>query len=87
MNPTALRAAFVSGEDQLDAVGSAHVQVVCHQRLEERPGPPWRVEHHGSGDLDLAHRELPPITVDTVVLGQRQRQDGHPPVEEGLDGF
>jgi hypothetical protein len=37
------------------------------------------------GDLDLAHRQLPPVAVDLVVFGQRQRQQTHPPVEEPLD--
>jgi hypothetical protein len=78
----------VSGEDELDAVGAPDVEVVGHQRLEERPGTPWCVEHHGSGDLDLAHRQLPPVARDAVVFGQgqRQRQGRHPPLEEDLDG-
>jgi hypothetical protein len=62
--------ALVSGEDELDAVGAADVEVVGDQCLEERPRTPWRVEHHGPVDLDLAHRQLPPVARRAVVLGQ-----------------
>ncbi len=75
----------MAGEDDLDVVGSAEVEVVGDQRLEERPGVAGHVEDQGAGGLDLPHRQLPPVARGPVGVGQRQRQDRHPPVEEPLD--
>ena len=68
--PSPMRRAL---EDQFDGVRAADVQVVDYQRLEERPGPAGCVEDQGAGHLDLPHRQLPPVVVGAVVLGQRQR--------------
>src|SRR6266540_3134894 len=48
-------------EDERDLVGPAGAEVVGHQRLEERPGAAGLVKDQGAGDLDLAHRQLPPV--------------------------
>ena len=38
-------AALAAFEDQLDQLRTADIEVVGHQGLEERAGPPGRVEH------------------------------------------
>ena len=60
--------------------------IVSDQRLEERPGPARRVEHDGAGDLDLAHRQFPPVPGPLVVRAERQRQPVQPPLGEHRDG-
>jgi hypothetical protein len=77
--------ADLSTEDDLNGVRAAQVQVVADQGLDEGAGMAGGVEDHGVGDLDLAHRELPPVAADLVDLGQRGRQDVQPAVDEGLD--
>jgi len=66
--------------------GRGDVEVVGDEGFEEPAGMTGLAEHDGSGDLDLAHRQFPPVTGGVVVLGQRQRQDRDPVLEEGLDG-
>jgi hypothetical protein len=65
-----------TGEDQLDLVGAADVEVVGDQGLEKPSCVPGLSEHDGARDLDLAQGDLPPVTGGPVGLGQWQRQDG-----------
>ena len=74
------------GEQQLDTGGSANIEVVHDQGFEECPGMPGCVEDDRVGGSNLPHRQLPPIPEGAVVLGQRERQEVYPPVEEVLDG-
>ena len=57
----ALAAADLAVEDDLDGVRAAEVEVVGDQRLEEAAGVAGLGEHQGAGDLDLRHRQLPPV--------------------------
>jgi len=68
-----LAAPRVAFEQHLDVLRAAQVQVVGDERLEERPGLPWRVEHDDPGYLDLPQRQFPPVPGRPVVCGQRQR--------------
>ena len=79
-------ASFVlAGEDQLHAVGPAEVEVVGDQCLEEPAGVARGVEDQRARNLDLPHRQLPPVTSLPIVVGQRQRQHAHPALEEHVD--
>ena len=69
------RAAGAPVEDDLELLGAADVEVVGNEGFEEGSGVPGRGEHQGAGDLDLAQGDLPPVTVSSVVFGQRQRQN------------
>ena len=60
-------------EDQFDLVRPTHIQVVGDQRVEEQPAVGGPVEHQRAGDLDLAHRQVPPVAGLAVRRGQRQR--------------
>jgi len=72
-------------EDERDLVGPAGAEVVGDQRLEERPGAAGLVKDQGAGDLDLAHRALPPVARGPVRRRQGQGQAGQPPLEEHPD--
>lgn len=63
-------AADASAEDDFDVVGSAEVEVVDDEGFEEAAGVPRLVEHDGAGDLDLAHRGLPPVP-GILILGRK----------------
>jgi hypothetical protein len=65
--------------------GRPMARVVGDQRLEEPAGPLRRVEDDGAGDLDLAHRQLPPVPRPLIERAERQRQPVQPPLGEGLD--
>lgn len=54
--------AHPAAEDDLHLLRTPDIEVVHQQRLEERPGTPRGVEHHGAGDLDLAHRDVQPVS-------------------------
>lgn len=75
-------AAAFAGEDRLDLVGTAHGEVVTHDRVEHRAGVAGRVEHQGAGHLDLAHRQLPPVAAGTVIDRQRRGNHAQPTFEE-----
>jgi hypothetical protein len=48
----------MAGEDHLDVVGPADVEVVGNESLEEGPGVAGRVKDQGAGGLDLPHRQF-----------------------------
>ena len=79
-------AADMAVEDDLDVGGAADVEVVGDQGLEERPRPAGRIQHDCAGDLNLAHRDLPPIPRPLVGAAERHRQPVQPPPGEHLDG-
>jgi hypothetical protein len=58
-------------EDDLHLLRSADVKVVGAQRLKEPPGMARCVEHDGARDLNLTHRDVPPVARGPVGLGQR----------------
>ena len=70
------------GEDQLDLVGAADVQVVRDQGLEESAGVAGLGEHDGARHLDLAHRQFPPVPGGLIGVGQWHRQDREPALGE-----
>ena len=72
-------------EDDLDGVGAAEVEVVGDQGLEERSGVAGLGEYDGAGDLDLGHRQFPPVAGLLVGGAERQREPGQPPLEEHVD--
>jgi hypothetical protein len=43
------------------------------------------VQHEGTGELDLAHAELPPVTRQAVGSRERTGDAGNPEVEERLE--
>ena len=49
------------GRRDLDGVRAAEVEVVGDQGLEEAAGIAGLGEHQRAGDLDLGHRQLPPV--------------------------
>ncbi len=65
-------------EDDLHLLRTTDIDVVSAQRLKEPAGMTRRVEHDRARDLNLAHRDVPPIARGTVGVGQRQRQPGPP---------
>src|SRR6266511_5348012 len=67
-------AAHPPAEDDFHVVWAAQVEVVHDERLEEAAGVPWCVEDDGAGDLDLAHRGLPPVAGIPVDLVEGQRR-------------
>ena len=73
------------GRRRLDLVGTADVDVVGDQGLEEPPGPARIVEDQGPRHLDLAHGELPPIPGGPVRFAEGIGDHGDPAVEETLD--
>src|SRR5512142_1894097 len=77
--------AHPAGEDELHLLGTAEVEVVDEQRLEERAGEAGSVEDEGARHLDLAHRDLPPVAGGAVGVGQRQRQPRPPALAEDPD--
>src|SRR3954449_5816971 len=72
-------------EDDLDLLRPTEVEVVGNQRFEERASVAGLVEHDRAGDLDLPHRQLPPVPVHPISLAEWHRQAGQPAVEESLD--
>jgi hypothetical protein len=78
--------ADLAAKDDLHVGGPAQVEVVGDERLEEAAGVAGRVEHDGAGDLDLAHRALPPVAAIPVRRAQRQRQTSKPTLHEHVDG-
>jgi len=78
-------AADLAAEDDLHVGGPAEVEVVGDERFEEAAGVAGCVEHDGAGDLDLAHRALPPVAGVPIRLAQRQRQAGQPALDEDVD--
>jgi hypothetical protein len=74
-----------SGVRKLDLVGSAQAEVVGDEGLDEGAGAPRGIKDQGAGGLDLAHGELPPVTVQALAGTQRGGDERHPAVEEGLD--
>jgi hypothetical protein len=78
-------AADLPVEDDLHVVRPADVEVVRGQGLEERPGMAGGGEGDGLGDLDLAHRDVPPVAGFAVGAGERQRQPRLPAFGEHPD--
>jgi hypothetical protein len=72
-------------EDDPDLRGPAQADVVSHHGFEDGPAPAGLVEDDRAGDLDLAHRQLPPVAGLTVLVGERGRDRRHPAGEERLD--
>jgi hypothetical protein len=56
-------------EDDLPVVRAAQIEVVGGEGFEERTGMPWGGEGDGLGDLDLAHRDIPPVAGIAVGAG------------------
>jgi hypothetical protein len=78
------RLAHLAGEHERDLLGAAYVDVVGHQRFKEAARAARVVEDERAGDLDLAHRELPPVACTPIIDGERCRDHAHPTVEERL---
>src|SRR5207237_118816 len=78
-------AADPAAEDDLDVVRAADVEVVGDQGLEEAAGVAGCIEDDRAGDLDLAHRGLPPVAVVPVLRAERQRQLVQPALHEHVD--
>jgi hypothetical protein len=55
------------------------IRVVGDQPRRRQPAVGGPVEHQRAGDLDLAHRQVPPVPGRAVRRGQRQRQPSPPP--------
>jgi hypothetical protein len=73
-----------AGEDQRDLLGPPDADVVGDQRVKEAARAARIVEHQCAADLDLAHRELPPVAGGAIFARERRRQLGDPAVEESL---
>jgi hypothetical protein len=58
-------------EDQLDLFGAAQIQIVSNQGFKERPPVAGLVKHDRARDLDLPHRQVPPIPVRPISGGER----------------
>src|SRR4051812_32417698 len=56
-------------EEDLHVVRAAQIEVVGGDGFEERTGMPWGGEGDGLGDLDLAHRDIPPVAGIAVGAG------------------
>ena len=78
------RLPHLAAEDDRHLLGAADADVVGDERLEEAPCPPRVVEDERARDLDLAHRQLPPVAAGAVGLAERGRDHRQPAVEEGL---
>jgi hypothetical protein len=53
--------------------------------FEEQPGAAGVVERQRARDLDLAHRQLSPVSGGTVLAAERRRDAADPVVKERLD--
>jgi hypothetical protein len=62
-----------SAEDEPDLVGSAQVEVVADDLLEEDPAGDRFVQHLGQGELGLQHRYLVAVAGRVVGPGERVR--------------
>ena len=86
MNPAVVGAISGIDEDAWTPISypnaiwdEAEQRLVCDAEVAEVPFtrvhlPTRRVEHDGARDLNLTHRQLPPVPVGAVGLVQRQRQ-------------
>jgi len=57
-------------EDQGDLIGTADVQVVTDDLLEEHPSGKWAVEHLGEGELGLENGDVVAVAGPTVLAGE-----------------
>src|SRR5438105_3873413 len=78
-------AADPPAEDELHVLRAADVKVVADEGLEEGPGTAGSVQDDGAGDLDLAHRQLPPVPGVPVRSAERHGKTVQPPLGEYLD--
>ena len=81
----AFAAADLAVEDDLDGVRAAEVEVVGDAGPRRNRGRSGGVEDDGAGDLDLRHRQLPPVARVGVGGGERQREPRQPALEEHVD--
>jgi hypothetical protein len=72
------------GRTRRDLLGAADADVVLHQRLEARARAARVVEHLRARDLELAHRQLPPVPGETIPCSQRRGDGDDPAVKERL---
>jgi hypothetical protein len=65
-------------KDQGDLIGSADVEVVADDLLEEHPPRHRLVEHLGQGELDLQDRQVVAVSRVAIGGGEWMRQSGQP---------
>src|SRR5439155_12127607 len=69
-------------EQQIDAIGTAEVEVIPDEGLKELPTVQRRVEDLGEADLQLPDGEAMSVTGGAIGPGQRPRQPMLPAIEE-----
>jgi hypothetical protein len=74
-------------EDQLHVVGSAEVEVLADDLLEEDPSGDGAVQHLGQGALRLQDGEVVAIARRAVLRGKGLRQPCQPFAQQGVDTF
>jgi hypothetical protein len=72
-------------EDQLHLIGSAEIEILPDDLLEETTPRDRPIEHLGQGELGLQDRELIPITGRPVRWGEGMRQATQPFAKDGVD--
>jgi hypothetical protein len=72
-------------EDQRDLVGSADVEVVADDLLEEDPPGHRFVQHLGQGELGLQDGDVVAVARGPVGRAKRVRQDRQPPAQQRVD--
>src|SRR5437879_4288629 len=72
------------GEQQIDAIGTAEVEVIPDEGLKELPTVQRRVEDLGEADLQLPDGEAMTVAGRAIGPGQRPRQSMLPAIEEPL---
>ena len=74
-----------ASEDQADPVGSADVEVVADELLQEDPAGDGPVEHLGEGELGLDDGDVVAVAGGGVLVGERVGQLGQPLAQQRLD--
>src|SRR3954466_152403 len=72
-------------KDQLHLIGSAQIEVLADDFLEEDPATEGSVQDLGQGELGLEDGNLVAVTGGAVLDGKRVRQACQPLASQGVD--
>src|ERR687895_2281273 len=75
------------GKDQLHLIGSAQVQVLADDFLEEDPAAEGSVQDLSQGELGLEDGNLVAVTGSAVLSRKRVRQACQPLASQGVDAL
>jgi hypothetical protein len=79
--------ADLASEDDFHLLGTAEIEVVGDERLDERPSMTRRGEHDRAGELDLSHGQVSPVAGGPVRGRPGQGQPVKPGLAQRCDGL